>query len=111
MSEYDAVARAAGGLRRCVACGKGKRESEGVRRGFRMVHDRCAAKYDRGARRRAERRTEAFTTTVLPDCRQTEGYFNWVGVTLPRHGGTAGGLFELNAESWVPYQADQDNWA
>lgn len=70
-------------LDNCPMCGKTVRSgglgARGVKRGFRLLHDACASKYDErmNARESALQGTSWGNVTVLPDCRNTEGYFNW----------------------------------
>lgn len=51
----------------------------GVKAGFRLLHERCAPKYQEAteAREKALQRPSRGNVTVLPPCLDTEGWFDW----------------------------------
>lgn len=53
---------------------------KGVKAGFGLVHAACAPEYQEAleAREKARQAPSWGIVTVLPDCLNTEGYYNWV---------------------------------
>jgi len=63
-------------------CGKslkGPSGTVGVKVGFRLFHAKCAQKYqaDLEAREKAPEGPSRGNVTVLPECRNTEGWYDW----------------------------------
>lgn len=63
-------------------CGKSLRTPggiKGVKVGFRLFHEDCASQYQEmvEARERARQGPSWGTVTVLPDCLDTQGWFDW----------------------------------